>query len=214
MTLKNSNMICYIACDNLDPTLGKYFSDCADICSNYINFYLEEQGNLINGVRLNQANIDLTLQNKTEDKFLFTAYSHGTENALLANHLPYLKVDLNTQYFKGGLVYTNACLSAQELGPDLVNNGAFAFVGYNEEVPVLHDENVKKIMRDADNYALIFFLTGETIGDAVKRAKNYLTTKILHLQELNNPDRAELIVVRDAMEVIGNENLTISDLLS
>jgi hypothetical protein len=207
-------MICYIAYDNLDKKLGEYFTDCADNCDKFIQEYLKIKPTLINGLRLSQANIDITLEHRTEQKFLFAAYSHGWTDALIANKMAYLKVGLNTKKFKGGLIYTNSCLAARELGYDLIDNGAYAFVGYSEEVPVIHEDSVKKIIKDADNYALLLFLNGIPIGKAVQKAREFLTDKILYLEELKSEYKFQLIDIRDAMEIIGNEELTISDLLS
>lgn len=212
-------MICFIACDT-DCNLGTYFGLCAKDCSDILN---EFDPILMQGSQLNQANVDIRLEMRENDNFIFVAYSHGVEDALKAKGVPYVKVGLNTELFSKGLVYTNACLTAQELGPDLIEHGAFAFVGYNEEVDVIHDEIFQEISKTADNYALNLFLNGETIGNSVESAKNYLSSIIelkepyLHKAkyiEISNIYRAQLIEIRDAMELLGDKGLTISDLMT
>jgi len=212
-------MICFIACDT-ECNLGAYFDLCAKDCSDILN---EFDPILMQGSQLNQVHVDIRLKKRGNDNFIFAAYSHGVEDALKVRGEPYVKVGINTQLFSKGLVYTNACLTAQELGPDLIEHGAFAFVGYNEEVPVIRDEIFQEISRNADNYALTLFLNGETIGDSVESTKNYLSSIIelkepyLHKAkyiEISNLYRAELIEIRDAMKVRGDESLTISDLMT
>lgn len=206
-------MIAYIACDNLDNTLGAYFEECAEESEQYLKEYIQADPIIIKGVQLNQVNIDIRLENRGIECFIFAAYSHGVEDALKANSLPYIKSGENTHLFSKGLIYSNACLAAQDLGFDLIDNGAFAYVGYNEEIPVLEDSAAKRICKIADNYALILFLRGISIGEAVERAKNFLSQKILQSDEIKNQIKAELIEIRDAMEIVGNKELTISDLL-
>jgi hypothetical protein len=196
---------------------------CAEDCENLLKEFLKTTPTLLKGNLLNQVNVDIQLEMKGDVNFIFAAYSHGVEDALKVDGNPYVKVDVNTHLFKKGLVYTNACLSAQELGHDLVENGAFAFVGYNEEVPVWEDEVFKEILKNVDNYALALFLSGQTIGDAVNSAKKYISN-IIALTEpykyktgfvnISNVYKAELKEMREAMDIIGNKNLTIHDLIT
>lgn len=209
-------MIVYIAYDNLDEKLGTYFEECANYCRDYFEEYIQIEPVLISGHQLNQVNIDIRLLERGHEYFIFAAYSHGLEDSLISNNVPYLQSKENTHLFSGGLIYTNACLAAQELGPNLIENGAYAFVGYKDTINVLqHNEQVKKICQTADNYALILFLKGLPIGQAVEKARRFLTNKILNFNahRISPFDVAQLIEIRDAMEIIGNRELVIGDLM-
>jgi len=207
----------FIAYDNLDQELGDYFEACGTACQAYLKEFNETDATIINGTTLNQVNVDIRLTANNSKPFLFLAYSHGKEDSLVATNQPYVKSGVNTSSFTNALVYTNACLAAKKLGPDLITAGAIAFVGYTETINVLlHNEAMTSLCQHIDNYALILFLKQDkSIGQAVEDAKTFITRKALGFEDntLSPLDAAELLRVRDSMKVFGDNDLLLSDLI-
>lgn len=202
-----------VAYDNLDPELGDYFSACAkQIKESIPNKYI--LSNIFNKA-LNIANIDLELSKINQKKFIFLAYSHGTEKTLVANQKAFIECKTNTKNLKNGFLHTNACSSGQELGKEIIEKGGLAFIGYDEEINVLRSEYQDLFMR-CDNYAIIFFINNEksTIKAAFQASKNFYNNKIDELLSHQPLVAAELINARDALVAYGNLDLTIKDIIT
>ena len=84
--------------------------------------------------------IDQALQR--EDPIFFFGVGHGNVNIYTVEcTLPYMRVcDSRTAAMSGRVVHLNSCLTAQQLGPDLVNKGATAYYGNYEEFYLLVGE--------------------------------------------------------------------------
>lgn len=149
-----------------------------------------------------------------DQPFVFIAYTHGSENGLVVNGNSFVSRN-NSHYFKDSLFYSTACLVGKGLAMDLIGEGCKAFVGFSEESEVFAKSHIRKIFIDCDNYALKMFLTtNATIGDSVKAAKQYYSSKIDKLLEFkeNVLFVSALVNSRDSLICEGNKDLIKEDL--
>lgn len=200
-----------IICDDRDSKLGHYFAQCYDSLCNF----LHEQGftksiKAISGMQCTEVNVDLRIEAFSPSKFVFVAYSHGTENSLSTNDDVYVYSSGNISKFANCLFYTTACSCGAFLGKQLIAEGCLAFIGYDKEVRV--SLNSLDIFNNCDNAGLYFFWGQElTIFEAYEKMKKYFTQQAGKLQPF---DRAELIYARDALVFYGNRSLTKHDMFN
>lgn len=199
----------FITCDDLDPILGGYFSRCRE---GFMGFLEESEIHReviqLSGRGCTDVNVDSQLQQLEAFKFIFIAYSHGSDSELVANRIAYVKSGHNSSKFTNALFYTNACSSGKNLGKKLVAEGCSAFIGYAEEINV--SITYRQAFINCDNSGLFFFF-GEDVSifEAFEKMKNYFTHQADKLPPF---DRAELIYARDALVFYGNRDLKITDL--
>jgi len=115
-----------------------------------------------------------------------------------------LESGLNNHFCVNGLIYSNTCSIGQILGKQVVEDGAKAFVGYNEGAEAVLAENFRKISVRCDNYALILFLNNYLLKIAVARAKSFYSQMIDKIYEVNLLIAASLVRNREALVLIGN----------
>lgn len=202
-----------LAYDNLDKTLGDYFTDCANEIRDSVNESLSQSIIEIFGEQLNIININHQLSLINDSGFIFCAFSHGTIKSLNAKKLPYIECGLNTSSLKGGLTYTNACLAGDTLGKEIISKGAKAFIGYKGEVNGIVHKDFRKISIRCDNYALILFLNKYTLQESVEKAKDYFSSQIDLLYESSPLVAALLLANRDSLITHGELNFTLESLI-
>jgi hypothetical protein len=205
-----------IVFDNQNPILGKYFEECKkDIVT-----LLDEQSHLVNSChkaasnQCNVAYIDIVVPQINDNPFVFIAYTHGTDDALICNGNAFVSID-SCCCFCNSLFYSNACLIGKKLALELISIGCKTFIGYREESKVFFaDETYKKICMDADNLALKLFLTedGMSIGESVESVRKFYTTKLEYYLDIDPIFAGILTANRDALVCLGDKNLKKEDL--
>lgn len=200
-----------LAFDNQDENLGLYFSECADEIRGTLPPKLAKGLIEISGEQLNIVNIDTRLSQINNSGFIFCAYSHGNITSLTNKKVAYIKNEVNTQNLRNGFIYTNACLAGDTLGPEIIEKGGRAFIGYNKEVHGILSGQHKKTSIRCDNYALILFLNNYSTKNALEKAKEYFTTQIDNIGF--GFIAAILRENRDSLVVYGDLDLTLDKLL-
>jgi len=201
-----------VAYDEQDSAIGYY---CLE-CKNDLAALIDENANFltvdyINSRICNHAYITIKLENIDFDNFIFVAYSHGEKSgkSLLCNGSAYLDAS-NVHLFKNSLVYSMACATGKRLGHDLINQGCLAFIGFNDVVEVVQEYS--DIIRRCENWALIMFLLKDiALVAAFDDMKREFTRQIDILEESDFGSSSWLIGNRDALVLLGNENLTRRD---
>lgn len=206
-----------IAFDDQVADLGEYFSRCkTDIVG-----FLHEQENIVYeeihempAALCNEAYVDVSMQHYNPDPFVFIAYSHGINNALRCAGNSYVLKGSNSNRFISTLFYTNACLTAVELGQDLIDNGCHTYIGYDEEIEAFTADRYMQTSIQCDNAGLkYFFAKNGTIGEAVTAMKQYYTQNIDKLSDFKDMMYAGfLTAAREALVIKGNTNLKKEDL--
>lgn len=209
-----------VAHDSSDTELGTYFDDC----KNQLLGILEERSELvngdivqINGSQCNAAYIDIIVAHHHPHPFIFVAYSHGSEVALASRHGNYVEKGCNSHNFKGSLFYTTACSAGKELGPQLIDkDSCLAFVGYEGPISVHKNAEKREISKNCDNAGIIDFLINDSsIGESFKKMKDYYTSQIDRLENVNDMlFAAALTYARESLVCLGNRDLRKCDLFT
>lgn len=92
-------------------------------------------------------------------------FGHGTADALGAPPL----IDAANIAETRGIVVAVACRSAQALGPHAIDAGLQTYVGFMDDVPVMHSQTIDELMADT----MVRLLSGaESAGDWEGRFKH------------------------------------------
>jgi hypothetical protein len=205
-----------IAFDDKDENLGDYFSTCqSDISGFFSDHYqiIKKSPLLVPNEKCNQAYIDIEIARINPAPFVFIAYSHGNEHSLRCNKNSYVRKGSNTKQFTNSLFYTNSCLSGKELGIELVNNGCFAFIGYEEESNAFLNEEYYTISVNCDNSGLkTFFTDNIPVSIAFERMKSYYTNNIDKYESIDPFFAAQLVKNREALVLHKNKDIVKEDL--
>lgn len=201
------------ASDEKDAKLGSYFENS----QTDIKLFLEGQS-LLDGYipmpsRLcNPAYVELVISKYSDKPFIFVAYTHGNEKALISQKKEFVSVQ-NSCSFKNSLFYSTACLVGKELAPSLIENDCKAFVGFTEESIVYESEYRKSVSINCENSIIEEFLCGDaTLREAYNSMISYYNQQIDKFTEVNDMLFASnLVSNREALVLLGDENLKKED---
>ena len=196
-----------LAHDNEDKILGTFFEQCASLSKNIllpIAQIVELDSN-----SLNKETVENTISQFAQNPFLFIAYSHGINDALIQDNERYVSVE-NTYFFATSFVYTFSCHTAKELGETLINQGCHAFIGYENEVVSVVDYDT--LFAECAIYGLERFAAGETTSIIWEQMQDNYTQIIDGIDSLSGDFWVlyNLRKNRDALILLGNENITIN----
>jgi hypothetical protein len=133
----------------------------------------------LQGSDANPSRIDSVLS--AEDPVLLWGVGHGNVDIWTVECMQtYMRVcDSRTSRMSGRVVHLNSCLTANQLGPDLIQKGALAYYGHKTEFYLLADEGpcANKAMTtvfDAEHTVEKSLFSGKTTGEAQRdRMKAY-----------------------------------------
>ncbi len=191
--------------------LGYFFKACAsDIKTHFkssLHNLIEIHGNNLNSQYVNQV-----LESLSSKKFIFLAYSHGSESALLYDNQTKEYVSIsNSIEFLNTFVYTWSCSTGKELGKELIDNGALAFIGYDNLTYAGTGET--DLFVETANWGIKQFV----LGSQVKTVFYSMRDKYSEVIDFLQTEKNDFFVAsffrknRDALVLHGN-NITISDL--
>jgi len=194
------------------PGLDYFFKECAiDIRKNLQadKFKIIE----INGEVLNLEKINKSIDEFEDKRFIFIAYSHGSEYALLySNQEKEYVSNSNISKFSNSFVYTWSCFAGKELGIELIRNNCSVFIGYDKQVIAgTMDTN---LFVDAANSGIIKFISGCSIMESYYFMKDKYTQIIDYFDNEKN----DYVVAsffrknRDALLFLG-EDISISEFM-
>lgn len=151
-----------LAFDDEDGELGDFFSACNSDLSTFLEGIGEKSIQLPRH-SLNQASIQLiTQQHKF---FLFGAYSHGSDNSLVVESVPYISTEINIDSFGDSFFYACACHTGKVLGQELINKGCGSFIGYRDKFTVW-GFNIPPFVECA-NHGLKEFIKGKSVSEVL-----------------------------------------------
>ncbi|HEY0743536.1 MAG TPA: hypothetical protein VGD40_18840 [Chryseosolibacter sp.] len=200
-----------IACDENDLDLGNYFHQ------SYLHVFDVLDPQLVAVITLQsidctEVNINLHTSNYNGNPFIFIGLSHGNEEQLVS-HEVYVS-ESNAVSFANSIFYTCACLCGSSLAQKLIEQNCSTFVGYNRTVYVIED--FFDVFLTCQNFAIRSFLTNdEPISVSVEKMKGYYDDEIDRLVagDINETiAAANLVSNRNCLVLLGNGNLTRSDL--
>lgn len=199
------NKTIYIACDNEDKELGHFFQSCHDrirevaVAKGFKFESLMSQN--LTKEKVNEHTSDA-------EEYVFSAFSHGTDDSLLCGEVDYVKSNDNVKNFYSSVFYTFACNTANGIGKEFKESYVLGYFGYNNEAWVV--PTYEKIFVECAIKGLVSYIEGKTlkeaVADMIKEYDMYLRNRIV------NPIYAFLLKDKQALvTIINNEEKTIND---
>jgi len=156
------------------------------------------------------------------DASLVVGVGHGNADTWVGQYIEaesgysVLLTPANADLMVGRVVYLLSCLTAQELGPEIVNRGGMAYAGYNEEfVWTTADPSHPATDRLAAPFARVstmfpkVLIGGKTVKEAKDKAIEVFNQEIERWEQSTDPYAREvtkwLLWNRDAFTVLGDE---------
>lgn len=153
----------YIAFDDADKNLGHFFQSCADEVRQAIvdNKLVYES---IGADRLTKETVNSYTGGA--DEYVFCAFSHGSDKALLCKGKPYIEVNDNVCNFYSSIFFTFACHTAKGIGKEFEDAYVLGYVGYKDEAWVVlgHEDVFVKCATSG----LLSYLRGNTLKQSYK----------------------------------------------
>ncbi|OHD12821.1 MAG: hypothetical protein A2Y34_01645 [Spirochaetes bacterium GWC1_27_15] len=166
-----------------------------DIRNQYLYKILEEKEFILN--KIDSSNLNDTEKIRNRQISYITGSGHGNEsNFFIQKDKTILSTDKNLIDIKDKVIHLFACLTAINLGENLVKNGAKAFIGYSREIPVVGEEAGTPIFCD---YQIDIALSeGKNVEQAYQTAYDTFTQHIkIHKDKKNMSFAAALTRLRN-----------------
>lgn len=195
----------YIACDNEDKKLGRFFESCFDkVREAAVNNGLEYKA-------LMTPNLTKDVINQhtgKADEYVFAAFSHGCDTALLCGEEHYVEAGDNVKNFYSSVFYTFACQTANGIGKEFSEVYVLGYFGYNKPawvIPYYMDVFVECATR-----GLISYLEGRTLKEC---ETDMIAEYDKHIKGARvNPIYSNLLKNKQSLTtIINNEEKTIND---
>ena len=123
---------------------------------------------------------------------------HGSSDCVTGhNNQPMIKKSENSELLESKIIYARSCQSGKELGPDCIENGACAYIGYTENfVLCLNEDKTRRPLEDStaelflgpSNQVMVSLLKGHSAENANSRSKVYF---LKNIQKVINSDSSE-----------------------
>jgi hypothetical protein len=132
----------------------------------------------LDGKRANKKNFDSYL-NLQKPKIIFLN-GHGDKNSITGYEDEILLQVGDKQILDENIVYARSCDSAINLGKELINKGAKAFIGYNRKFNVGYtpskifkplEDDLAKLFLEPSNLIVTTIIKGNDVETAHKRSK-------------------------------------------
>lgn len=148
----------FIAFDNEDIKLGRFFQSCFDTVrrvavANGFDYKSLMTVDLIKDV-INQ-------HTAKGEEYVFSAFSHGDDNALLCGKERYVEVDDNVKNFYGSVFYTFACRTANGIGKEFSEASVLGYFGYKRPVWVVYGQ--EDIFVECATKGLVSYIEGKPL---------------------------------------------------
>jgi hypothetical protein len=170
----------------------------SDITLSYLFFYSKEIVKLSQDLgyitlnkeknEANQKNIFSLIKTKKPNFIMFNG--HGSPKEIFGHGNELIVNTENAGVLKDAITYSLSCSSAQILGPESVLKGARCFVGYetdfafgkdpDSEASPRHDR-IAKLFLEPSNILVSSLLRGNSVQQAVEKAKSKMLENVWHL---------------------------------
>jgi hypothetical protein len=174
----------------------------------------------LKGEKANRERFIGTLEKKSSD-FVFMN-GHGNAD-IVGGHENAPLLEASDTGVKDKIVYARACKSAKRLGPQAVENGATAYVGYDEDFIFMYEtaeigrplqDKTAALFLEPSNQLALSILKGHSIEEADKRSKEKYIKNIraLFFQKLTDDDQQVIRLLAWDMQhqvCLGDKNATL-----
>ena len=193
--------------DSPEEAYRLFFETCADsIREKAVEVGVEHHR--IGSTNLNAEYINETIQ-RINNTFAFSAFSHGTNTALVCGANEYISITENNYHFDSSLFYSFACLCGNNLKDELVRNGVGCFWGYQTDVNFCPE--IPEFV-DCATIGLKSLLDGDTLKVARETTNICYDAAIAELYVTPNSfvQMALLNANRDALVIVGEETFSLN----
>ena len=196
-----------IVYDDLDSKRGEYFADSHQDLQHKLKPDVISYCQALNTKDCLAHTIDYYTRNFSGKKFIFIAYTHGTDKSIFVSEENYIN-ESNAYLFNKSLFYACSCHSAKSLGQVLLDNGCSAFLGFNSSISSCNPE-AEAIYQDCENTFIEQFLnTDGTIQECLKTMYNKYREMELHLSQNFNLFEASVLSRNlSAFQVLCNDEV-------
>ncbi len=165
-------------CDDKDTNRGEYFS------ASQQDLLEKLQPNISNHQNLKTIDCQISFDNYTANfngiPFLCVAYAHGSETSIAVENEDYIHFE-NAYLLNQSFIYACSCLSAKQLGQQMIDNGCKVFSGFDTKISSCNPET-EGIYQDCENSFMTFFVNdGLDIQECLKKVEEKYTEGIVHL---------------------------------
>ena len=190
----------YIACDNEDEKLGRFFLSCHDkIRAIAVSQGLEYKS--LTTTNLTKDNINK--HTSEADEYVFSAFSHGTDDSLLCGKDVYIEANDNVKNFYSSVFYTFACNTANGIGQEFNDTYVIGYFGYKDNAWVVPGD-YEDIFVECATKGLVSYIEGKTLKEA---EKDLIAEYDKYLKKAKiNPVYSFLLKNKQALVTIINNN--------
>lgn len=195
----------YIAYDNEDKKLGRFFESCFD----KVREAAVNNGHEYKALMTPNLTKDVINQHTgTADEYVFAAFSHGCDTALLCGEEHYVEAGDNVKNFYNSVFYTFACQTANGIGREFNEAYVLGYFGYNKPawvIPCYMDIFVECATR-----GMLSYLEGKTLKEC---ETDLIAAYDKHIKGASvNPIYSNLLKNKQSLvTIINNEEKTIHD---
>lgn len=138
--------------------------------------------------------------------FIFIAYVHGSDDTLFVDDEEYIN-SANAYFFGETLFYACSCLSANELGIQLRQEGCRVFAGYKTKISTISNETEPLFSMCENAFITHFLSTGNTLQDSLSFMYDKYQEAEIHLRNNYSVFEASKLQSNlDAFEILCEEN--------
>jgi len=199
-----------LAYDDNDDELADYFTESYNNINGIITTLNFISSIPIRGLDCTESNLITITNGLNDNPFIFIGLSHGREegDCLLTINETFVSHN-NIKHFQNSFFYSTACDAAKILGPTLLTENCFCFIGCNDASWVSY-EDFHPVYIACENFAICRFLQKDiTIQQSFEDMKAYFDDQIQDMYQKNEILVAiELENNRDMMVLIGDGSLT------
>jgi len=150
----------------------------------------------LSGEQVNKTNVYEAIDR--DDPFSFYGFGHGSPSIFTDDSELPLFTTTECSKLSGRIVYLLSCLTGQQLGPAIIQNGALAYAGFNVSWTWLsvsgtdgdpYDDRYARCFWESANELWIALCDGEEFHDAVQRSVDKYNEWIDYWY--NNPEDPE-----------------------
>lgn len=195
----------YIACDNEDAKLGHFFHSCHDT----VREAAVANGFDYKSFMTTELTKDVINQHTAKaEEYVFSAFSHGDDNALLCGKEQYVESDDNVKNFYSSVFYTFACLTANGIGKEFSEAYVLGYFGYNKRAWVVPCQ--EELFVECATKGLVSYIEGKTLKQCAEDLLAAYTSNLKNAKM--TPAYGFLLRNKQSLvTIINNEDKTIND---
>ena len=195
----------FIACDNEDAKLGHFFQSCFDT----IREVAVANGLEYKSFMTAELTKDMINQHTSNaEEYVFSAFSHGNDSALLCGDEHYVESGDNVKNFYNSVFYTFACKTANGIGKEFREAYVLGYFGYNKPAWVVYGQ--REMFVECATKGLVSYIEGKTLKQC---AEDLIAAYDHSLKQARvNPAYGWLLRNKQSLvTIINSEEKTIND---